>query len=64
MKKTILFDLDGTLTDSGEGIINCAIYAMEHVLEALPEEFKNKHRDILCPMTLRMRMDWMDQKDE
>ena len=25
MKKTILFDLDGTLTDSGEGIINCAI---------------------------------------
>ena len=25
MKKTILFDLDGTLTDSGEGIINCVI---------------------------------------
>lgn len=24
MKKSILFDLDGTLTDSGEGIINCA----------------------------------------
>lgn len=30
MKKTILFDLDGTLTDSGEGIINCVIYALEH----------------------------------
>jgi len=30
MKKTILFDLDGTLTDSGEGIINCAIMALEH----------------------------------
>lgn len=30
MKKAILFDLDGTLTDSGEGIINCAIYALEH----------------------------------
>lgn len=29
-KKTILFDLDGTLTDSGEGIINCAILALEH----------------------------------
>ena len=27
-KKTILFDLDGTLTDSGEGIINCVIYAL------------------------------------
>ena len=30
MKNTILFDLDGTLTDSGEGIINCAILALEH----------------------------------
>lgn len=30
MSKTILFDLDGTLTDSGEGIINCAIMALEH----------------------------------
>lgn len=29
MKKAILFDLDGTLTDSGEGIINCAILALE-----------------------------------
>lgn len=29
-KKTILFDLDGTLTDSGEGIINCAIVALQH----------------------------------
>ena len=28
--KSILFDLDGTLTDSGEGIINCAILALEH----------------------------------
>lgn len=29
MKRTILFDLDGTLTDSGEGIINCVIYTLE-----------------------------------
>ncbi len=29
-KKTILFDLDGTLTDSGEGIINCVIPALKH----------------------------------
>lgn len=29
-QKAILFDLDGTLTDSGEGIINCAILALEH----------------------------------
>ena len=30
-QKSILFDLDGTLTDSGEGIINCAIYALEQL---------------------------------
>ncbi len=29
-KKAILFDLDGTLTDSGEGIINCATLALKH----------------------------------
>ena len=29
-KKVILFDLDGTLTDSGEGITNCARLALEH----------------------------------
>lgn len=28
--KSIIFDLDGTLTDSGEGIINCASLALEH----------------------------------
>lgn len=30
MKKAIFFDLDGTLTDSGEGIINCATLALKH----------------------------------
>ena len=29
MEKAILFDLDGTLTDSGEGIINCAQMTLE-----------------------------------
>ncbi len=29
-QKAIFFDLDGTLTDSGEGIINCATLALEH----------------------------------
>ena len=28
--KAILFDLDGTLTDSGEGIMNCAELALSH----------------------------------
>lgn len=30
VKKAIFFDLDGTLTDSGEGIINCAILGLQH----------------------------------
>lgn len=36
-KKTILFDLDGTLTDSGEGIVNCALLALEHFGLPLPD---------------------------
>ena len=30
MKKTILFDLDGTLTDSQEGILKSIKFALEH----------------------------------
>lgn len=30
MYNTILFDLDGTLTDPGEGITNSVAYALEH----------------------------------
>lgn len=37
MEKNILFDLDGTLTDSGEGVINCALYALEHFGLPLPD---------------------------
>lgn len=36
-KKTILFDLDGTLTDSGEGIINCAELALRHFGLPVPD---------------------------
>ena len=36
-KKAIFFDLDGTLTDSGEGIINCAILALEHYGLPIPD---------------------------
>ena len=34
--KIILFDLDGTLTDSGEGIINCAGLALERLGLTVP----------------------------
>ena len=31
MARSILFDLDGTLSDSGEGIMNCAAFALEQL---------------------------------
>ena len=37
MGKRILFDLDGTLTDSGEGIMNCASLALEHFGLPVPD---------------------------
>jgi phosphoglycolate phosphatase len=37
MPKAILFDLDGTLTDSGEGIINCAILGLQHFGLPIPD---------------------------
>ena len=36
MAKTILFDLDGTLTDSGEGILNCAELGLRHFGLSVP----------------------------
>lgn len=47
MQKTILFDLDGTLTDSGEGIINCAILALEHF--GLPVPSREEMRVFVGP---------------
>lgn len=35
--QTILFDLDGTLTDSGEGILNSVTYALETLDVVVPE---------------------------
>lgn len=29
MYEFVLFDLDGTLTESGQGIVNSVVYAME-----------------------------------
>lgn len=35
---SILFDLDGTLTDSGEGIINCVSLALRHFGLPVPQD--------------------------
>ena len=37
MAKTLFFDLDGTLTDSGPGIMNCAAFALERLKLPVPE---------------------------
>lgn len=37
MKRTILFDLDGTLTDSAEGVINCAQLALKYFGLPIPD---------------------------
>jgi len=37
-KKAIFFDLDGTLTDSGEGIINSVILALNHYNIPIPSQ--------------------------
>ena len=47
MKKTVLFDLDGTLTDSGEGIINCAALALERL--GLPVPTREELRVFVGP---------------
>lgn len=45
--KTILFDLDGTLTDSGEGIINCAAMTLERF--GLPVPSREEMRVFVGP---------------
>lgn len=45
--RAILFDLDGTLTDSGEGIINCAVMTLEHF--GLPVPSREEMRVFVGP---------------
>lgn len=45
--KQILFDLDGTLTDSGEGIMNCAELTLAHYNLPIPE--RRQLRSIVGP---------------
>ena len=47
MKTTVLFDLDGTRTDSGEGIINCAALALRHF--GLPVPSREEMRVFVGP---------------
>lgn len=46
-KKAILFDLDGTLTDSGEGIMNSATLVLEHY--GIPVPSREELRSFVGP---------------
>lgn len=66
--KQILFDLDGTLTDSGEGIIHCAQESLAHF--GLPIPSKDELRVIVGPplrqslLRFGIKADNMDQAIE
>ena len=42
MKQVLLFDFDGTLFDTGPGVMNCVVYALEHlgVRETDPQKLR------------------------
>lgn len=64
-QKAIFFDLDGTLTDSGEGIMNCAALALEHF--GLPVPPRQQMRVFVGPpldLTFRQFGVPADQTDE
>lgn len=46
-KPCVFFDLDGTLTDSGPGIINCGIYTLEYF--GLPVPDRTELRSMVGP---------------
>ena len=60
--KAIFFDLDGTLTDSGEGIINCASLALEHF--GLPVPSREEMRVFVGPPLDQTFIDFGVPKDK
>ncbi len=46
------------------GVPVVAIYGLEPVLAALPEDFRAQYGALLAPLSLRMRPSWLDERDE
>ena len=62
MYKAILFDLDGTLTESGEGIIKSVQYALEKI--GKPEPDGEKLRVFVGPPLLEQFMKYAQIDEE
>ena len=62
MKKTILFDLDGTLTDSGEGIMKCGKLALTTFGVPIPDE-KTMRTIVGPPLDVSFRNFGMKEED-
>ena len=62
MYKAILFDLDGTLTESGEGIMKSVQYALERI--GKPEADLEKLKVFVGPPLMEMFMKYAHAKDE
>ena len=62
MSQVILFDLDGTLTESGEGIVNCVQYALEKM--GKKEEHPEKLQCFVGPPLKEQFMKYADLTDE
>ena len=62
MYKAILFDLDGTLTESGEGITKSVQYALEKI--GKPESDLEKLKVFVGPPLLDQFMKYADLDEE
>ena len=58
----ILFDLDGTLTESGEGITRSVQYALEKI--GKPEEDREKMKVFVGPPLLEQFMNYVGLDEE
>ena len=61
MYKAILFDLDGTLTESGEGITKCVQYALEKL--GRPELDLEKLKVFIGPPLMEQFMKYADMDE-
>ena len=62
MYDAVIFDLDGTLTDSGEGIFNCARYALEKMGRPIPDA--GTLRKFIGPPLAESFMNYCDMDEE